>query len=199
VELVTLDSPITQHFGPFATGISRKVLDAALVVNLPKLKAHCQMRISAGVKNLFGTVCGFRKPLIHCRHGDRKEQFPSFFVHLMEALPPTISLMDGITAMHKTGPTHGEAYGCSMVGASMDTVALDTAVYVMLGLGPHEVPIWKECQRQGIEGAFPGQVVYPWMTPEDFALDGFEVPRNLQPQAFGPRRLMRSLYRRLVE
>jgi uncharacterized protein (DUF362 family) len=199
VELVTLDSPITQHFGPFATGISRKVLDAALVVNLPKLKAHCQMRISAGVKNLFGTVCGFRKPLIHCRHGDRKGQFPAFFVHLMRALPPTLSLVDGIIAMHKTGPTHGEPFDCSMVGASMDTVALDTAVYEMLGLQPRDVPIWRECVRQDIAGAYPENVVYPWMTPRDFVVDGFEVPQNLQPQAFGLRRLMRSLYRRLME
>ena len=194
----TLDHPVQTRFGPFRAGISQKALDAALVVNLPKLKAHCQMRVSAGVKNLFGTVCGFRKPLIHFRHGDRDDRFPAFFVHLMKAFPKTITLMDGITAMHRTGPTHGEPFSGGMLAASTDTVALDTAVYMMLGLQPGDVPIWRECVRQGLEGALVDNLDYPLMQPGMFSFDDFELPGELQPQVFGASRLVRSLCKRLV-
>ncbi|WP_462324223.1 DUF362 domain-containing protein [Desulfoplanes sp.] len=197
LRFVTLDHPVQTCFGPFTSGISKWALDAALVVNLPKLKAHCQMRVSAGVKNLFGTVCGFRKPLIHFRHGDRKARFPAFFVHLMSVLPRTITLMDGITAMHRTGPTHGEEFAGRLLGAAHDTVALDTAVYTLLGLGPKDVFLWQECVRQGIPGAFPENLSYPLETKESFAFEGFEVPKELRPQVFGPKRLVRSLCKRL--
>jgi uncharacterized protein (DUF362 family) len=128
LDLVTLNRPVGSSFGPFRAGISATALDASLIVNLPKLKAHSQMRVSAGVKNLFGTVSGFQKPLIHFRHGDRGSRFASFFVHLMQALPETISLVDGITAMHETGPTFGRPFAGHFLGASRDTVALDTAI-----------------------------------------------------------------------
>jgi uncharacterized protein (DUF362 family) len=128
LDLVTLKHPVGSSFGPFRAGISATALNASLILNLPKLKAHSQMRVSAGVKNLFGTVSGFQKPLIHFRHGDRGSRFTSFFVHLMQALPETISLVDGITAMHETGPTFGRPFAGHFLGASRDTVALDTAI-----------------------------------------------------------------------
>jgi uncharacterized protein (DUF362 family) len=197
LDLVTLDHPVATSFGPFRAGISATALNASLIVNLPKLKAHSQMRVSAGVKNLFGTVSGFRKPLIHFRHGDRGSRFAGFFVHLMQALPETISLVDGITAMHVTGPTFGKPISGHILGASRDTVALDTAIYTMLGLKSADVPIWRECICQGIEGAFEENVEYPLAAPNDFCFADFEVPGKLQSELFGPKRLIRSLYKRL--
>jgi uncharacterized protein (DUF362 family) len=198
LDLVTLAHPVPITFGPFTVGISTTALNAALIVNLPKLKAHSQMRVSGGVKNLFGTVSGFRKPLVHFRHGDRQGRFAAFFVHLMQALPETISLMDGITAMHETGPTFGKPFAGRMLGASRDTVALDTAVYGLLGLKPADVPIWRECVCLGIEGAFPEMAHYPLDVPNAFHFEGFAVPGELQPEVFGPRRLVRSLIKRLL-
>jgi uncharacterized protein (DUF362 family) len=194
---VSLDCPQQTEIGPFTAGISKWALEAGLIVNLPKVKAHCQMGISGGVKNLFGTICGFRKAWVHFRQGDKENRFPSFFVHLMHALPRTITLMDGITAMHKTGPTHGEAYALGFLGGSCSTVALDTALYQTLGLEPKDVPIWEECIGQGIRGALTQDVRFPQCAPEDFPGKGFEVPKILDPQVFGPGRLVRSLGKRL--
>lgn len=198
LDLVTLNRPVGSSCGPFRAGISATALDASLIVNLPKLKAHSQMRVSAGVKNLFGTVSGFQKPLIHFRHGDRGSRFASFFVHLMQALPETISLVDGITAMHETGPTFGKPFAGHFLGASRDTVALDTAVYVLLGLKPEDVPLWQEGIRMGLPGAIADNLDYPLKSPGDFDFSSFAVPDELHPQIFGPKRLIRSMIKRLI-
>jgi len=198
VQFVSFDRPQSMKCGPFTAGISQWALGAGLIVNLPKVKAHCQMGLSGGVKNLFGTVCGFRKALVHFKHGDQGDRFPSFFVHLMHALPRTITVMDGISAMHTTGPTHGQPYPLGLVGGCCNTVGLDTALYNVLGVKPEDVPIWGECLRQGLFGAELRDLQFPMSFPNDFNGQGFEVPHKLLPQVFGPGRLVRSLCKRVM-
>ena len=36
------------------------------IINLPKVKSHCQMTMTLCIKNLFGLVIGKRKPALHC-------------------------------------------------------------------------------------------------------------------------------------
>jgi len=44
----------------FEIGVETEILNSDVVVNLPKCKAHSQMRVTLGVKNLFGSVVGLR-------------------------------------------------------------------------------------------------------------------------------------------
>jgi uncharacterized protein (DUF362 family) len=45
--------------------LAAAVMDCDLLVNLPKVKAHSQMRVTLAVKNFFGCVAGFHKPWRH--------------------------------------------------------------------------------------------------------------------------------------
>ena len=47
--------------------VSRLVLEADTIINLPKMKTHGQMLLTLGVKNLFGCIVGRRKA-----YSDRK-------------------------------------------------------------------------------------------------------------------------------
>lgn len=206
--LKDLDAPIEELDAPvrrklpmgYGVGLSRKALEADAILNLPKLKAHGQMRVTAAVKNLFGCVPGTRKAVAHTRHGDQNSphgpRFESLIIELGQLLPPTISLVDGVTAMHVIGPTGGRPFPLGLLGASNGTVALDTALYTVLGLRPEDVPLWRECQRRKLAGARLEDLEFPLAAPEDFNVSGFELPRELEPMTFHPVRLGISALKR---
>ncbi|QJT10064.1 DUF362 domain-containing protein [Oceanidesulfovibrio marinus] len=199
LSVITLGRPTPMHtsFGA-RIGVSRDALEQDCILNLPRLKAHKQMRISGALKNLFGVVVGVRKPLIHHLYGDKGERFESVFVEIADHLPPVTSLMDAVVSMHGTGPINGEPCPTSLLAASLSPVALDTAMYAMLGLTPARVPLWNEARRRRLPGSETADIAYPLAQPEDFDLSGFRAPAELSPQTFNPLRLAHGACRRVL-
>ncbi|SBW03505.1 conserved hypothetical protein [uncultured delta proteobacterium] len=202
VPLISLDSPVKKPLSLGGSiGLSRHALEADYIVNLPKLKAHVQMRVTGAVKNLFGCISGVRKAFAHTRHGDKEtdgvQVFPSLIADILNHLPPVVTLMDGITAMHVRGPSGGKEFPARFLAASASPVALDTAVYSMLGVAPEDIPLWRELRRRNAPGAFLEQVALSGEDLCEFDLSGFMLPMNLMPQAFNPVRLVVSTVKRL--
>ncbi len=116
------------------------------------------------------------------------------------ALPPTAALADGVVAMHKTGPSAGEAFPLACIGASADAMCLDTALYALLGVEAAHVPLWRTAQGAGEHvwpQAFPVNIGYPLQKPEDFSVAGFTLPSVLKDVSFQPHRLLQSLAKRV--
>ncbi|EMG36720.1 hypothetical protein PCS_02415 [Desulfocurvibacter africanus PCS] len=199
VKLTTLCNPrrLPLRLGG-SLGLASLALEADAILNLPKFKAHNQMRVSAAVKNLFGCVVGCRKAIAHARWGDHGNRFESALMDVAQALlPKTVHLMDSITAMHVRGPMKGEPFPLGMLAASVDGVALDTAMYGLLGLRPQDVPLWAEALRRGAPGAEPMALAYPLAQPAEFDTTGFVIPACLDAQTFHPYRLIRGRLRSL--
>lgn len=201
VESLTDPSPLPLRLGGYI-GLSRRATDTDVILNLPRLKAHCQMLVTAAVKNLFGCVCGMRKAVAHYRFGERANQFESMILDVTAALPPVTTLLDAVTAMHVTGPTGGEPIHPGFISASPCPIASDTATYAMLGLAPDDLPLWREARKRKLTGAFARHLVFPLKTPEAFDLSNFRLPDQI-PVAFHPTRLasgaIKRLYIRLKE
>lgn len=197
IPIITLGRGVPHTSGGFEVSISADALEADLIINMPKCKAHSQMRYTGAVKNLFGCVVGIRKALLHARHGDHGHDFLRMICGFMDILPPTISIMDGVIAMHETGPINGKPFALHLLGASTNPVALDTALGMIFGKQPHAFPIWAECLRQNRLGAKPEELSFPHGKPEDFPADGFLFPHDLKPESFRPDVLIRSLIKRL--
>lgn len=197
VPVVTLGRGRWVHSGRVRVPVSAEALEADLILNLPRFKAHSQMRFTGAVKNLFGCVSGVHKAWLHALHGDKDGRFTEMICGLMAVLPPTVSLLDGIVAMHRTGPTGGEAYPLGLLGASANPVALDTAAGLLLGARPQDMPVWTACRRAGLAGADPDEVTYPRLRPTDFDATGFSLPADLKPESFRPDVLAKSLCKRL--
>ncbi|MEW5774150.1 MAG: DUF362 domain-containing protein [Thermodesulfobacteriota bacterium] len=178
-------------------GVSRDAQEADLILSLPRLKAHGQMRLTAGVKNLFGCVVGARKPLAHSRHGEKDNRFESVLVQVMAALPPAFTLLDAVVAMSRTGPTGGDPLNLGLLAASPSPVALDTALFTALRQRPQDIATWAECLRRGLPGARPEDITFPLLRPEDFDFTGFTVPGRLDPVSFHPLRLAKGAWKRL--
>jgi uncharacterized protein (DUF362 family) len=192
-----LDDPVPLPLhGGGQWGIARAALEAEALLSLPRVKAHCQMRVTLAVKNLFGCICGLGKVLAHTRQGNSLEQFTAAIVALWQALPPVAGLADGIIAMHGTGPAKGSPFPLGCVGAAADAVALDVALYRLLGLQPAQVPLWAALCKVAVPAALL-PACYPLCQPTAFSSAGFCLPEDLVEISFKPQRMAASIVRRL--
>lgn len=178
-------------------GVSRLALESDVLVSVPRIKAHAQMRLTLATKNLFGCVCGLRKAVAHTVQGERLETFADALADLHAALPPARAVADGVTAMHVTGPSGGEPFPLGCLGASASAVALDTGLCLALRAAPEEIPLWAALLRRGAPGALPETLRYPLLSPDAVEAAGFRMPGQLADISFRPRRLLASLGRRV--
>lgn len=184
--------------GGFRVGVASEVLDCDVLVNLPKCKAHSQFLLTLAVKNYFGAVVGLRKPFIHARYGDVGNKFEELVVGLLDTMPGGVSLMDGVIAMHRTGPVKGEPCRTNFLAASENPVALDSALMAVLGCDPADVPLWREGKKRNLQGVDPSSLEFPLMKPGEIQTEQFVLPQSLIPITFHPGRLAVSSVRRMV-
>ena len=178
--------------------VARAALECDMLVNLPRIKAHGQFYMTMAVKNYFGTVVGFQKPSWHLRYGDREDRFAANLVDLLAQFPPGLTLVDGIVAMHCTGPVSGQPFPLGLVAGSVNPVAVDTALLKLLGLDMHKSAVWRECRRRGLMGADPDTIDFCLSHPSEFKVDGFRAPEILNPVSFNPLRILQSGCRRIA-
>ncbi|MFW6180092.1 MAG: DUF362 domain-containing protein, partial [Desulfohalobiaceae bacterium] len=119
--------------------VSREVLQADVVVNLPKLKTHSLTVFTGAVKNTFGYVVGADKLRIHAACPSPK-QFAEALLDIYQLRPPELNIMDGIHAMQGNGPSNGRVVRLGRILAAENAVSLDCAVIYMLGRKVKEVP-----------------------------------------------------------
>ena len=153
------------------------ILQADTVIDLCKLKSHGMLTMSAGAKNLFGTVAGVLKFEMHARFPDSTD-FSEMLADLNGALygqKPILCICDGIVGMEGNGPTGGIPRRRGVVLVSENTFNLDLAIHRMLGLKSTPALL-----RRGMErGWCPEdgrELCYPFKRPEDFAVKDFLLP-----------------------
>lgn len=183
-----------------SSGVSATVavdaLDCDLLVNLPRVKAHAQMRVTMAVKNCFGCLAGLYKPGWHMIHGGPSGRFADLLVELLAVLPESLSLVDGIRTMHVSGPMDGRAYPLGLVAAGFSPVAVDTALLSVLGVLPERSPLQQASVRTGIPGARLENLSFPLSGPDELRVDDFLVPECLNPVRFNPFSFLYSSVRR---
>ena len=114
--------------------LAQDILDADVIINLPKLKTHQMMGMTCGVKNLFGAVVGMRKPRLHLQAGTSKEYFALMLLELAEFINPALTIVDAIVGMEGDGPGSGDPIQIGALLAGANELAVDTVAFEMLGL-----------------------------------------------------------------
>ncbi|MEJ2211950.1 MAG: DUF362 domain-containing protein, partial [Anaerolineae bacterium] len=133
LEVLHLQNAAWRQVNGQAHHLATAVLEADLVINLPKLKTHVYTLYTGAVKNLFGTVPGHYKQEIHCLNANL-EDFSARLVDILELVRPGLTIMDAIVGQEGTGPGAGgtpRRYGC--LAAAEDPVALDTVMAQAMG------------------------------------------------------------------
>ncbi len=138
-QLVPFDGVTWKRLHGHDYHIARPVLEADLVINLPKLKTHTVTLYTGAVKNLFGVIPGTRKREVHYRAPGIQE-FSQALADVLELVRPGLTIMDGMLGQEGNGPGAGGTprhYGCLV--ASTDPVALDAVVTQAMGYRTGEV------------------------------------------------------------
>lgn len=138
----TMSADIGKPYG--LIDIAKDAIEADVIINLPKLKTHCQMLLTLGVKNMFGCIVGFKKSQWHMRAGTDTMAFARLLVAVHQTVRPTISILDGILALEGEGPgKRGNPRNIGIIMGSCDTFALDMAVCKMIGIDYEMMPVLK--------------------------------------------------------
>ena len=181
-----------------AAGVAAAALECDLLVNLPRVKAHVQTRVTLAVKNFFGCLVGLRKPCWHMAYGGKNGRFHDRLVQLLDVLPDSLTLVDGIVAMHGSGPVHGAAYPLAVVGAAANPVAMDLALLKLLDMSPEQSPLLSACRDRGLTDMDWTRLDFPLATPVDLQVHDFLVPAELNSVRFNPFRFLKNSLRRIV-
>lgn len=130
--------------------IAHPVLEADLVINLPKLKTHVFTLYTGAVKNLFGSIPGVRKREAHYI-APQAAGFAHVLADVLELVRPGLTIMDGVIGLEGNGPGAGgtmHQYGC--LAASTDPVALDAVISNAMGYRPGQVLHLVESGARGL-------------------------------------------------
>ncbi|MCK5687566.1 DUF362 domain-containing protein, partial [bacterium] len=91
---IDLDQGIKAH-------VAKEVMDAEMLINLPKLKTHFENGMTVCLKNLMGCLVGQKnKKKIH-------DNLPENILRLNDAIKPHLHIVDALIAMEGLGPSKG--------------------------------------------------------------------------------------------
>ncbi len=176
--------------------LSKETMEADVVINLPKVKSHCQLVLTLGVKNLFGCVPGKMKAWWHMEAGKDANRFGEMLVETAKAINPNLTIIDGIIGHEGNGPSGGEARALGILGSSTDVFALDRAMVEILKVPPEQVPTVAASMRLGICPELDA-INFVGLHPDLLQIDDWQLPSKFMPIDFAMPRVIKSTFRHL--
>ncbi|MBC7235321.1 MAG: DUF362 domain-containing protein [Chloroflexi bacterium] len=129
--------------------VVRPLLEADLVINLPKLKTHNLTGLTLAVKNLFGLVPGALKIGYHAKLQQR-ERFCQGLLDILLFVKPALHIMDAVVAMEGEGPSGGDPRKLGAIIAGADALAVDLVCAALVGFEADEVLTTKLAIERGL-------------------------------------------------
>jgi uncharacterized protein (DUF362 family)/NAD-dependent dihydropyrimidine dehydrogenase PreA subunit len=162
-------------------------LDYDVVINLPKLKTHIMMGLTAGVKNTFGFIPSLNKAKWHLRCGMDSRLFASLLIDIHMVVRPTVTILDGIIAMDTDGPSHGRPRNLGLVALATDALSLDSYLETLLRVS-YPLPVTSVAKHYGL---IPESLIDNKSVP---SIDDFVMPVTIR-QEWGGHSLVREATR----
>ena len=173
--------------------LAREVVEADVLINLPKLKTHSQMLLTLAVKNLFGCVVGTRKAQWHLAAGRDRDLFAQMLLEVYLAARPALNILDGIVAMEGDGPTNGTPRQMNLLAASTDGIALDAVVATLVGVPPEDLATLRAAHTRGVGQTDLSRIDLCGSSIAEIAVTDFRIPSASGAVEFGPKFLQRWL------
>lgn len=129
--------------------VIKPVLEADVVISMPKLKTHTLLTFTGATKILFGVVPGLAKGIFHARLRN-VTHFALMLLDIISLVKPSLVLMDAIVGMEGNGPSTGPLRDVGVILAGRDSVALDAVATSVVGLDPLRVPTLREAAARGL-------------------------------------------------
>jgi uncharacterized protein (DUF362 family)/NAD-dependent dihydropyrimidine dehydrogenase PreA subunit len=129
--------------------ISRAVLEADVIISLPKFKTHGLTVITGAIKNSFGLLPGAQKAKLH-RAAGGPGPFHDLIVDVFRLRVPDLFIVDAVIGMEGNGPASPDLRAIGLILASNNAVALDGVIARMMGLEPGRLRFLQKAQELGL-------------------------------------------------
>lgn len=157
--------------------MSSTVLEAEVIINLPKLKTHSLTIFTGGVKNMFGVIPQGLRTRFHAEYV-RNEDFAHMLTDVFSVAVPHLTIMDGIIAMEGEGPADGKLRRVGVVLASRDAVALDAVATRIIGGDPLDIYTTRYCDERGLGVGNLDDIEVVGERLEDVVVADFRLPAS---------------------
>ena len=129
--------------------ISRIVLEADIIISLPKFKTHGLTVITGAIKNSYGFLPGAQKAKLHKAAGSQ-ERFHEMLVDVFRLRVPDLFLVDAVVGMEGNGPASPDLRNIGLILASDNAVALDAIIAAMMGCEPGSLRFLQKAKEVGL-------------------------------------------------
>lgn len=140
--------PFNTAFLP-EVAVSKEILEADIVISLPKFKTHGLTVMTGAIKNSYGFLPGAQKAKLH-RIAGTPERFHEVIVDVFRIRVPDLFIMDAVVGMEGNGPASPDLRDINLVLASDNAVALDATVARMMGLEPGALRFLQKAKDMGL-------------------------------------------------
>src|SRR4030043_1809619 len=131
--------------------VIKPVIEADVIINLPKFKTHNLTVISGAIKNMFGIIPGFTKVGYHLRFDDF-ESFSGMLLDIVSFIKPALNIMDGILGIEGEGPgRNGTPRRVGLVLASDDAISMDIIMSKIMNVGKGLNPFLEVLKKWKVE------------------------------------------------
>lgn len=162
------DDSIRVAFNPDympSVSLSRAVLEADVIISLPKFKTHGLTVITGAIKNSYGFLPGAQKAMLHKAAGN-PARFHELVVEVFRLRPPDLFIVDAVIGMEGNGPASPELRDIGLILGADNAVALDAVIARMMGCEPELLGFLRRAKELGLG---------------DYALNSIKIVGTLKP------------------
>ena len=131
IEMVKV--PIPKGKALKEVSLPKIVLDADIIISVPKMKTHDSAKVTLSLKNMKGVLPDIYKRKLHHVFGVFQG-----VADLCTLVKPAFAIVDGIIGMEGLGPADGEPVEMGLIIAGKDLVAVDTVTAFVIGFEADE-------------------------------------------------------------
>ncbi len=144
------ETAIDEKYG--ALYVTETIHKFDVILNVAKLKAHGQLLLTLGVKNMFGVVKLASRVRKHFISNGDVAAFARMLIKIYQITQPAFTLVDGIIAMERTGPRGGDPKNVGLLFGGENAIAVDRVIVEALGLPYEDLPTLKAAGELGLAG-----------------------------------------------
>ena len=146
-----------QKYGQESVTISADIMDADIVISLPKFKTHGLTVLSGAIKNSYGFLPGAQKAKLHSAAGN-PERFNELIAEIFSLRIPDLFIVDAVTGMEGNGPASPDLREIGMILGSDNAVALDSVIAQMMGCDPSRLRFLTKAREMGLGDFDPSNI-----------------------------------------
>jgi uncharacterized protein (DUF362 family)/NAD-dependent dihydropyrimidine dehydrogenase PreA subunit len=132
-----------------SVSVSRAVLEADIIISLPKFKTHGLTVVTGAIKNSYGILPGAQKAKLH-RIAGSAERFQEMLVEVFKLRVPDLFVVDAVVGMEGNGPASPDLREIGLILASDNAVAMDAVMAAMMGCDPGKLRFLQKAQESGL-------------------------------------------------